>query len=115
MQVVSLPDELLLTHAALYETYQNTSAWPKHVMVHYAWVDEGGVNVGHGAMLVLALALVLFAVLAVNTLAGLHGKVGALLRDVVGSEPDPFGPPAGSGGDGGLAPFAIRKGGTHVE
>lgn len=53
-QVLPLPDELLMKHAALYEDYKNTTHWPKHVLVHYRWHDEGDVDFNKGLYVLLA-------------------------------------------------------------
>jgi hypothetical protein len=64
--------------------------------------------------------MTVFVLLSVNTLAGVQGKVGQLLKDVVGTEYDPLaGPGEGSSanGSGSYAPqpFVPFKGGSHVE
>lgn len=48
LQVLPLPDELLVHHATLYEDYKNVTHWPKHVMVHYHWLDEGDIDFNRG-------------------------------------------------------------------
>eukprot|EP00878_Enallax_costatus_P028335 GHUV01030598.1.p1 GENE.GHUV01030598.1~~GHUV01030598.1.p1 ORF type:complete len:223 (+),score=25.62 GHUV01030598.1:877-1545(+) len=47
-RVVPLPDDMLIRHATLYEDYKNTTHWPKHVMVHYHWIDEGDIDFNKG-------------------------------------------------------------------
>jgi hypothetical protein len=54
LQVLPLPDELLLKHATLYEDYKNTTHWPKHVLVHYRFHDEGDVDFNKGLYVLLA-------------------------------------------------------------
>jgi hypothetical protein len=51
--VLPLPDELLLKHATLYEDYKNTTHWPKHVLVHYRFHDEGDVDFNKGLYVLL--------------------------------------------------------------
>lgn len=53
LQVVPLPDELLLGHATLYDEFKNSSHWPKHVLLHYAWHDEGDVDITSGLLVLL--------------------------------------------------------------
>jgi hypothetical protein len=52
--VLPLPDELLMKHATLYEDYKNTTHWPKHVLVHYRFHDEGDVDFNKGLYVLLA-------------------------------------------------------------
>lgn len=113
-RVLPLPDELLLRHASLYDDYKNASHWPKHVLLHYAWVNEGDVDFNAGLYVIMAAGLGLFLLLSFNTLAGIGGKVSQLLRDVAGDANDPLlGPAAASVGGGG--PYVPFKGGSHVE
>ncbi|KAF8072793.1 COV1 [Scenedesmus sp. PABB004] len=119
-RVLALPDELLLTHSALFDAYKNTSAWPKHVLLRYHFTDEGDVDFNAGLYVVLTAGLVLFGVLGVSTLAGVQAKLGQFMRDVVGADAaafDPLGEPGGTGG--GLPPlpppYVPFKGGSHVE
>lgn len=46
--MLPLPDEMLIHHATLYEDYKNTTHWPKHVLVHYHWLDEGDIDFNKG-------------------------------------------------------------------
>eukprot|EP00882_Tetradesmus_deserticola_P023038 GHRQ01025069.1.p1 GENE.GHRQ01025069.1~~GHRQ01025069.1.p1 ORF type:complete len:177 (+),score=75.72 GHRQ01025069.1:623-1153(+) len=114
--VLPLPDELLLGHATLYEEYKNTTHWPKHVLVHYRFHDEGDVDFHSGLYVLLTTGLLLFVLLSFNTLAGVQSKVAQFLKDVVGSEYDPLmGPPLQEGAAGQPAPYIPFKGGSHVE
>ncbi|WIA28912.1 hypothetical protein OEZ86_011436 [Tetradesmus obliquus] len=114
--VLPLPDELLMKHAALYEDYKNTTHWPKHVLVHYRWHDEGDVDFNKGLYVLLATGLLLFLLLSFNTLAGVQSKVAQLLSDVVGAQYDPLGGPAlPEGAQGQPPPYIPFKGGSHVE
>jgi hypothetical protein len=53
-QVLPLPDDLLMKHATLYEDFKNTTHWPKHVLVHYRFHDEGDVDFNKGLYVLLA-------------------------------------------------------------
>lgn len=47
-QVLALPDDMLIKHHALYEDYKNVTHWPKHLLVHYHFHDEGDVDFNKG-------------------------------------------------------------------
>lgn len=55
LQVLPLPDELLLQHATLYDEFKNTTHWPKHVLVHYHFHNEGDVDFQQGLYVLTAL------------------------------------------------------------
>eukprot|EP00879_Flechtneria_rotunda_P021330 GHRR01022480.1.p2 GENE.GHRR01022480.1~~GHRR01022480.1.p2 ORF type:complete len:154 (+),score=36.74 GHRR01022480.1:706-1167(+) len=119
-QVLPLPDELLLKHATLFEDYKNVSHWPKHVLIHYRFRNEGDIDFNNGLYVFMLTGLVLFVLLSFNTLAGVQAKVAQLLKDVVGTEYDPLVGSAGSTppGDGGSQPqrpYIPFKAGAHVE
>lgn len=52
-QVLPLPDELLIAHATLYQEHQNITHWPKHVLVHYHFEDEGDIDFNNGLYVLL--------------------------------------------------------------
>eukprot|EP00879_Flechtneria_rotunda_P011686 GHRR01012207.1.p1 GENE.GHRR01012207.1~~GHRR01012207.1.p1 ORF type:complete len:208 (+),score=60.05 GHRR01012207.1:512-1135(+) len=119
-RVLPLPDELLLKHATLFEDYKNVSHWPKHVLIHYRFRNEGDIDFNNGLYVFMLTGLVLFVLLSFNTLAGVQAKVAQLLKDVVGTEYDPLVGSAGSTppGDGGSQPqrpYIPFKAGAHVE
>lgn len=53
--MLPLPDELLLQHAPLYDEFKNTTHWPKHVLVHYHFHNEGDVDFQQGLYVLTAL------------------------------------------------------------
>lgn len=116
-RVLPLPDEMLIHHTTLYEDYKNTTHWPKHVLVHYHWMDEGDIDFNKGLYVLMTTGLVLFILLSVNTLAGVQSKVAQFLKDVVGTEFDPLLGPQGEPGASAAAPppYIPFKGGSHVE
>lgn len=54
-QVLPLPDELLLQHATLYDEFKNQTHWPKHVLVHYHFRNEGDIDFQQGLYVLTAL------------------------------------------------------------
>jgi hypothetical protein len=55
LQVLPLPDELLLQHSALYDEFKNETHWPKHVLVHYSFRNEGDIDFQQGLYVLTAL------------------------------------------------------------
>jgi hypothetical protein len=55
LQVLPLPDELLLQHASLYDEFKNETHWPKHVLVHYHFRNEGDIDFQQGLYVLTAL------------------------------------------------------------
>jgi hypothetical protein len=53
--VLPLPDELLLQHASLYDEFKNETHWPKHVLVHYHFRNEGDIDFQQGLYVLTAL------------------------------------------------------------
>ena len=52
MQVGPVPEEYLVYHHQLLEEFRNASAWPKHLLVQYAWTHQHAVDVFAGLYLV---------------------------------------------------------------
>eukprot|EP00775_Hariotina_reticulata_P005645 gene5645-5884_t len=94
--------------------HQNITHWPKHVLVHYHFADEGDVDFTNGLYVLLISCLVVFVLLSINTLAGVQSKVAQFLKDVVGTEYDPLMGPVGDGAVP-AQPYIPFKGSSHVE
>lgn len=52
-QVMPLPDDWLVHHAALYDEYHNATHWPKHVLVHYEFERESDIDFDLGLYVLL--------------------------------------------------------------
>jgi len=111
--VIPLPDEFLLSDSDMYDEFSNTTHWPKHILLHYAWRSQPDVSLQPGLYVMLSVGLLVALLVSLNNLAGLQGKLQAFLRDVVGDTDalDPLLPP---GILGAAAAQPIRAGSVGV-
>lgn len=73
-RTVAVSDAYLKEHAELVREYHNATAWPKHLLIRYRWVETVDVDADAGMVMMLGLCLVASVGVMVSVVAAYNGE-----------------------------------------
>jgi len=86
--VVPLPPDYLQQHLEVARQFQNSTHWPKHIMIRYKWVEHKEVDVTLGLTLLFGASAILTTVLAIFILQSSKEKLSKFVEEQIGDSGD---------------------------
>lgn len=86
-EVGPVPDTYVHMHQQLKSEWVNATAWPKHLLVEYKWVERHEVNAIPGLYVLISSCLIVALVLVVSALLSNEAKVREFMADMAAEEP----------------------------
>lgn len=86
-KVTPMPVEYVERHAEVVRNYQNSSHWPKFIVIRYKWQEQAEVDVALGLYVLFGSSVALTTLLAIHILQSHKDKLAKLIADNVSEGP----------------------------
>ncbi|KAL3161947.1 hypothetical protein ABBQ38_009029 [Trebouxia sp. C0009 RCD-2024] len=88
-KVLPVPPFYLQEHSQLIEEFQNSTHWPKHLLVRYHWAHNSALNINAAICVLFGVGILASAVLALNVVVSYQQKLADFLVDLASESGQP--------------------------
>ncbi|KAG0562477.1 hypothetical protein KC19_9G149700 [Ceratodon purpureus] len=82
-KIVPMPENYLKEHDSIRQKFADPEDWPKHILVHYIWVEKSEIDVVGGLYVLFFSGNILFVITAIYILQSSKEKLSRFLNENV--------------------------------